>query len=205
MVPLSASAYDGSKAIAYADKWVDNNDYLRNTAEYATGGNWLINIFKSWFPGITWLSDADCTNYVSQILDAGGLPQNSNWKYGGKDNSTASWYVADALKNYLKYTYGAKQLVSKWTKNGQANGYAYKDNSSNLVGNGREVIFYDWEDDGSIDHASYCVGTGWSKDPTSKYGDLIDQHTNDRERVIFHLDEYNPHKKTTAIYAFQVG
>jgi hypothetical protein len=95
--------------------------------------------------------------------------------------------------------------VSKWTKNGQANGYAYKDNSSNLVGNGREVIFYDWKDEGTIDHAAYCVGTGWSKDSTSKYGDLVNQHTSDRQRVLFHLDEHNTNRKTTAIYAFQVG
>ena len=167
----------------YADKYVF--DY--NTSQYQTG------------------IGGDCANFVSQCLAAGGLSQNSNWKYDGRKNSTASWYGANSLKNYLKYTYGATQLVSKWTKNGQANGYAYKDNSSNLVGNGREVIFYDWKDEGTIDHAAYCVGTGWSKDSTSKYGDLVNQHTSDRQRVLFHLDEHNTNRKTTAIYAFQVG
>lgn len=200
MIPLSASAFDPSKAVDYADEWA----LSRNSSEYQTGGNWLLATFKDWFPGLTFISDADCTNFVSQCLDAGGLPQNSNWKYDGRSNSTASWYVADALKDYLKYTYGATQLVSKWTKYGQANGYAYKDNSSNLFGNGREVVFYDWEDDGNIDHASYCVGTGWSNDDTSKYGDLINQHSNDRKRILFHLDEKNPYRATTAIYAFEV-
>lgn len=187
MVPMSASAYNGSKAIEYADKHVF--DY--NTSEFQTG------------------IGGDCTNFVSQCLDAGGLPQNSNWKYNGRSNSTASWYGADSLKNYLKYTYGAEQLVSKWTKSGYGSSYAYVNNSSNLDGDGDEVIFYDWTDDGKIDHAAFCVGTGFDSGaviPTISfdYGDLINQHTTDRKRVLYHLDEHNAQRNTTAIYAFLI-
>lgn len=189
-IPFSVYAYSGSAAIAYADK-------------YALNPNW---------PAYRTM-DKDCSNFVSQCLYAGGLSQNDRWFYGlgivaGMGYST-SWSVADDLKNYLKNDLGATKLVSKWTKTGYGNSYAYVNNSNNLVGDGREVMFYDWADDGEIDHAALCVGTGFRSNSVTTsavfdYGDLIDQHSNNRKRVLWHVDDFNTYRNTTAIYAFQI-
>ena len=105
------------------------------------------------------------------------------------------------MKNNLQAT----RLVSKWKKtaNSAKNEYAYVDNSNNLINYGMTVIFYDWQDDGIIDHTSIMVGTGNALDGTG-YGDLIDQNTTNRKQTIWHLDSYNGDKLTTAIYAFRI-
>lgn len=76
-------------------------------------------------------------------------------------------------------------------------------NSNNLTNTGIEIVFYDWQDDGIIDHSSIIVGTGNSLDGTG-YGDLVDQNSTDRKQTLWHLDSYNSNKKTTAIYAFRL-
>ena len=58
----------------------------------------------------------------------------------------------------------ATRLVSKWTNDGRGRSYAYINNSGNLSGDGTEIIFYDWNDDGIIDHTAICVGTGYPLD-----------------------------------------
>lgn len=150
----------------------------------------------------------DCANFVSQCLYAGGIPQDKTWFYktgyiAGIGYSEA-WASANGLKNYLKNNLGATRLVSKWTKEGGRGSYAYINNSSNLIGEGNEIIFYDWIDDGYIDHASICVGTGYPQEGENFYGDLIDQHTTNRLQVIWHLDDFNSDRYYTAIYAFAV-
>ncbi len=152
--------------------------------------------------------DGDCANFVSQCLYAGGIPQDKTWFYkvgiiAGLGYSEA-WGTANGLKNYLKNNLGATRLVSKWTKEGRPGSYAYINNSSNLLGEGNEIIFYDWIDDGFIDHASICVGTGYPWEGENFYGDLIDQHSVHRCQVIWHLDHFNSDRYYTAIYAFAV-
>lgn len=119
---------------------------------------------------------------------------------------TKAWTVADDLKNYMKNNLGAERLVSKWKKyaDSSTNTYAYINNSGNLTNTGIEVVFYDWQDDGTIDHASIIVGTGTALDGTG-YGDLIDQNTTDRKHAIWHLDSFNDNKYDTAIYAFRLS
>ena len=183
-IPCSGLAYSGSSAIEYSDRWaLDRNPAYRSV-------------------------DSDCANFVSQCLYAGGFPQTDEWYYDWAYNYSDSWYGADSLKNYLKYTYGARQLVSKWTNDGVGSSYAYVNDSSNLVGNGREVVFYDWDGDGTMNHASFCVGTGYDQEigvPTYSYrGDLINQHTNDHYRVLWHLDRFNAQRDSSELYAFEV-
>ena len=96
----------------------------------------------------------------------------------------------------------ATRLVSKWTNDGRGRSYAYINNSGNLSGDGTEIIFYDWNDDGTIDHTAICVGTGYPLDGPRYYSDLIDQHTTNRKQVTWHLDYFNPDSNFTAIYAF---
>lgn len=191
--PVAAYTYYPSFAVIYADAhW--NNDVP------------LYGPFPS-----------DCTNFVSQILLAGGLTENNDWYFNHNLSYSATWAVADDLKWYVKVCLGATKLSPGWSRYGTPNPYftyAYYNsstgqlvnNSNNILNTGDVIIFYDWGDKtpGKMDHASYCVGTGYSADNTG-YGDLIDQHTHDRYRTIWHLDSHNnTHRETTAIYAFQL-
>ena len=178
----SAYTYDGDAAKRYADTYA-----LSHNSSYRQ------------FSG-------DCANFVSQCLYAGGLQQNDTWFYkngyfAGIGYSEA-WATADTLKNYLKNDLKATRLVSKWTNDGRGRSYAYINNSGNLSGDGTEIIFYDWNDDGIIDHTAICVGTGYPLDGPRYYSDLIDQHTTNRKHVTWHLDYFNQNRNSTAIYAF---
>lgn len=175
-------AYNATKAIQYADTYaLHPNSYVYRT-------------FSS-----------DCTNYVSQILYAGGVSQSDDWYYNNGVSYSKTWAVADDFKWYIKDVYHATRLASGWCKSGKYHGstylYPYIDNSSNIPNTGRTVIFYDWNDDGRIDHSAYCVGTGYSTDE-NVYADLINQHSTNRYRTRWHLDSHNNNKTTTAIYAF---
>lgn len=73
---------------------------------------------------------------------------------------------------------------------------------------GIEIVFYDWQGDGMIDHSSIVVGTGNSADGSkynnSAYGDLVDQNSTDRKQTLWHLDYWNNRRATTEIYAFRL-
>lgn len=45
--------------------------------------------------------DADCTNFVSQAIHAGGLQMDSNWYYNNDYSYSRSWTVVDDLRNYI--------------------------------------------------------------------------------------------------------
>lgn len=152
----------------------------------------------------------NCTNFVSQCMYAGGVKTDSTWNFtqgvvSTYNTYTRAWTVADELKNYIKINLGGERLVSKWKKYGDSSQgvYGYVNNSNNLTNTGIEIVFYDWQDDGIIDHSSIVVGTGNSLDGTG-YGDLVDQNSTDRKQTLWHLDSYNSNKKTTAIYAFRL-
>ena len=183
IAPQTAYAYNATNAVNYADTWAE----ARN-------------------PGYTQFS-SDCTNFVSQVMRAGGAAMNDDWFYYGSRNYSRTWSVADDFKWYVKDVYGAARLASGWTRDGRYHGstylYPYINNSSNIPNTGRVVIFYDWDDDGKIDHSAYCVGTGYSNDQNI-YADLVDQHTTDRYRTRWTLHSYNSQSAFTAIYAFGI-
>lgn len=196
----SAFAFEPSTAISYADK-------------FALSPN----------SGYHYYLRGDCTNFVSQCLYSGKLTKEpgvweatlkSDGKYWGletkHDTYPSPWTVANSLKEYLK-TRGAKKIGS-WMKKADISGFAsYVDNSANLTNSnkGRTVIFYDWKGDWEIDHAALFVAdnqkTQDTKEDGNVTGDLIDQHTADRKRVIWHGDNRNKsYRDTTLIYAFEL-
>lgn len=196
----SAFAFDSSAAISYADKFA-----LSPNSGY-------------------YYYDKDCANFVSQCLYSGKLTKEPGvWeakpglfdgKYRGIKGNNASypypWTTSNSLKEYLK-TRGAKKIGS-WKKKADISGFAaYVDNSANLTNSnkGRTVIFYDWEGDWKINHAALFVAdnqkTQDTKTDGNVTGDLIDQHTPDRKRVIWHGDNRNRRNRdTTLIYAFEL-
>lgn len=95
---------------------------------------------------ISWGSGADCTNFASQILHAGGVGMvstgnvNSGWWWKSVSNRSISWVRADTFAKYMGMGYSAKS----W---------------STFKGNVRpgDFIGYDAANDGAIDHIGYVV------------------------------------------------
>jgi hypothetical protein len=150
--------YDRMRAVQYAERWW--NDY--NPA------------FKSF--------DVDCTNYISQCLNAGGAPmqgysnrskgwwmRNNNWSY--------SWSVANSMRWYLpgsKAGLRAKEVNSP---------------SQLLPG---DVICYDFQGDGRFDHTTIVTAKDAEGMP------LVNAHTtNSRRRYWAYEDStaYTPNIK----------
>lgn len=183
-------AYSRTDAISYAD-------------QYALSRNSIYNHYSS-----------DCTNFVSQCMRAGGFPMDAVWWWEIRTTSSSyviresqTWRVSNDLKNYFT-TYSQASIIGSWARHSSnsPSGYAYVANSSNLTASntGKVVIFYDWTGDGKIDHASFYVANN-SAGSDSATGDLIDQHTTNRKRVVWHLDQYNTHRETTKVYAYELS
>ena len=116
--------YRARRAAAYAAKWRTD----RNSS------------YKSF--------DADCTNFMSQILRAGGLAQMREYETGEGSwwmtkngpffapwNWTHSWSVSDTLQDHLR-EYGLARVTKS----------AYRPG---------DFIAYDWEPDGTYDHINF--------------------------------------------------
>lgn len=92
--------------------------------------------------------EADCTNFASQILYAGGVKmvnsssQASGWWWKAKGNRSISWIQANTFARYMGKGYSTK----KWK--------SFVDN----VRSG-DLIAYDDGDDGSIDHIGFVYNT----------------------------------------------
>jgi hypothetical protein len=103
----------------------------------------------------------DCTNFVSQVLYAGGMPlvrggsRSSGWWYdiGGKHNWSYSWSVAHSLRLALTRVLHAQEVG---------------DPRQLKVG---DVICYDWDGDGRWQHNTVVVDFDGAGQP------LVDAHT----------------------------
>lgn len=220
---LGVSVYMNVHAVDIQD---ESNDYgLRNRQEYEiyvstpnynrTNAISYANRYATTHsPYFTDYGDADCTNYVSQCLLAGGLQTNSVWNIPGTLGvSTVAWATADGLKNYLK-DYGLATKRSSWSKDGTPEPYvtwAYVNNSDQLTSNntGETVIFYDWDGAYGMNHAALFIRNNnatWDTGADGNVtGDLMNQHSPDRDHVIWHGDKRNTMRATTRIYAFEIN
>lgn len=88
--------------------------------------------------------DADCTNFASQILLAGGVGMDTyndvykGWWWKGKGNRSVSWINANTFKNYMGSGYSTRSWRS-------------------FVSNVRpgDFIGLDFGNDGSVDHIGF--------------------------------------------------
>jgi len=122
--------------------------------------------------------DVDCTNYVSQCLLAGGAPMNytgrrdSGWWYQGRKAGrewwSYSWAVANALQHYLATS-----------RSGLRAELVHSPYELDLG----DVIFYDWDGDGSFQHSTIVTGFDLAGEP------LVNAHTvNSRARLWSYRD-----------------
>lgn len=149
----------------------------------------------------------DCTNFTSQALWHGNIDMrwpdfgwtgsyNTDNYWGAQENPvekyTTSWTVAHTQDSWVLGAFPNSMETVVLAKKAVADppaGYRQR----------ADLIYYDWDDNGSINHTSIIVGSG--DDPHSSYnGTLVDQHTTDRKHAIWHLHPYNSQWPTTVYY-----
>lgn len=125
---ITSVAYDGNRAANWA------RDHAKDAPPY----------------------NASCTWFVSNALWAGGLPKSSQWTNEGgfgrmsvpssyRPGTTSAWAV-DHFQEYIVATYPQTQEV-------ELDGQRFQENAVPEASRG-DVILYDWEGDGELDHAT---------------------------------------------------
>lgn len=135
--------YRRDKAVAYAEQWWNE-------------------------PNPSFLAfEEDCTNYVSQCIFAGSAPMNYTgkrelgWWYKGMVNKqeawSYSWAVANSLERYLRVNTSGLRAEQ------------VDDPTELQLG---DVIFYDWDGNGNIQHSTIVTAFDMNGMP------LVNAHTN---------------------------
>jgi len=101
--------------------------------------NYAINYAYTPNYNYKYFSDNDCTNFVSQILSYGGIPQNSSWYYNSSLSYATNWVNANAFARYWGVKYNSTDH------------YTF----SSFIDRG-DVIVADWGD-GVWDHAGFVT------------------------------------------------
>lgn len=161
----SSTGYDRQKAVEYAAR----HSGVRSLKQ---GGRYNLDYNVYSFPG------GDCANFASQVLTAGGLPQEGGWRYDRRrDEGSTAWVRSDSLVWHLLSS-GRAECTFKgrfrdlFEKSGQNSSdellFAF---TKSLLSEG-DIIAYTRE--GEICHVAVVVGF----DPLGY--PLIASHTSDR-------------------------
>lgn len=87
-ISLNGSGYNTTNAINYAFAWTQNGTVTRNPG-------------YNYYAGLN-----DCTNFVSQVLFAGGISQVRTDTFGYDYDDLPNWYYANSFNNPPSYTWG---------------------------------------------------------------------------------------------------
>ncbi len=119
----------------------------------------------------------DCANFTSQCLAAGGMPTSGTSFYDGWHKNSLSWINVMAHIKHFK-VYGKHMTATK---------------ENTLKGN---PVYFDWNGDGTWDHATLCVGKNSAGTP------IIDSHTAD----LYHATwSYSAAKKISTIQLYDTS
>jgi len=161
----SSTGYDRTKAIEYAVR----HSGVRSLKQ---GGRYNLEYNVYSFPG------GDCTNFASQVLAAGGLPQEGGWSYDRRrDEGSTAWVRSDSLVWYLLSSGKAEcTFKGRFRDLFQERGQNRSDGrlfafTKSLLSEG-DIIAY--EKEGEICHLAVVVGFDTLGYP------LIASHTSDR-------------------------
>ena len=188
---FAAYSFNGSDAASYADTYWSSY----NTA----------------YPAF---SD-DCTNFVSQSLAAGYLPEIADF------DAHTGLYVDTTDNNYWFYDNGA--YSNSWTVaadlydslmlTGYGTLYATRSGASTQLMTGMvkgDVLFYNWGEYGNptgtagINHATIQTGYGTTTDGYTD-ANYVDAHTQNHYHVLWSLITYNQNAATTTIYLVHIN
>jgi hypothetical protein len=193
---VSASAYCGTCAASYADRWWNST----NTSY--------------------WRMNDDCTNFVSQALHdgAGGkypfrggsstVDDHNWWMNLASPSWTQSWTFAAHLRLFL---------INDWpggvpegsTPKGDLSAQMASYTPTNMVTG--DVLFYNFG--GGIDHTTIQVGIDYgtwiatyaNQARVTGYHNVVDQHSNSRHHVHWSLIDNNDYWRTTTIYFMHIS
>lgn len=192
--PASAITYDRLSAKTYAEQFACNGSDCANPA------------FYRW--------PADCTNFASQTVHAGGYPMrystvdgwfyDSDYLHGINMLNTDSWTSVTWFRDFtVSY---AKRAVY----------YETDESSPYSPAEIGDLIMYNWKSGDGFTHLSVFTGTGSYNaylDPESgkKYntanggqGDYINQHTTDRKHAPWNWGYYIATPEKRALMRFVV-
>lgn len=154
---LAFGLYNRSAAVAYADQWA----LARNTANYPSFTN-------------------DCTNFASQVLQAGGYPKHDGFY---QDCVNAWWLDRDVFGNFIwAHAFTVADCQKTFFSN-HAQDFEFWTGSAEFLPGG-DILQMDLESVGYPTHSRVLVGQGFDS-VTGAYGSLMDQHTTDRYRQIW--------------------
>ena len=153
--------YDPGAAVKYADTHVWNGADMSASGVFEEYYNPEYYNFNS--------VGGDCTNYVSQCLYAGGLPQTPGahsgydcWYFSTENNRSDTWTRATILRRWLGNNYG--RIVDSPTDADVYTG---------------SPVFYSRSGGAVWNHATICVGVNSAGTP------IVNSHNNDRYHVVW--------------------
>lgn len=140
------AGYNATNAVAYARKWA--NDY--NVQYGYMPGNWLDSLI-----GV----GADCTNFASQCLVAGGLPMVVRPNYSSQPARTINtngsyWYSKDNGQRVSASFVRINAFYPYWNTKVQTYSTQSKETMKSLVSPG-DVVLMTHANDGSLYHAIF--------------------------------------------------
>lgn len=159
---IVGNVYNSGAAVAYADTWAHgrNNNY----PDYGTGDNCN-----------------DCTNFVSQVLESGGMPR---IEHTNIDNQYY-WYVKTV---WWQLAGSRSWAATDWFKlhaDSFSTRYQYASSGPSVLQGGDFFLMDLRSEISGPDHARVVVGWGYPQegDQTTQYALLASQHCTDRKRV----------------------
>lgn len=199
---VSDSSYNAVAAVNYAYTWwnkTNNSDYPYYAEYY--GMDTSSNDYNDLDEGRTGQSNpergwSDCTNFVSQCLIAGGVPQVKSGLIL-PHQKTSNWYYNDSKPSHTWG--GASNFYNHWN-----NRVGVADSTSQL-GLG-DVISIDFGGDGSPDHTVIIVSSGTTdstKTLAAHSADRYDTYYSDGTLYDFSIEYLYSHE-TWSIYGFVI-
>ena len=199
---ISGSSYDAAAAVNYAFAWWDktnNSDYPYYAEYYEMDTS--RNDYNDLDEGRTGQSDpkrawSDCTNFVSQCLVAGGVPQVKSGLFL-PHQKTNNWYYNDSKPSHTWG--GASNFYNHW------NNRVGVADSTSLLGLG-DVISIDFASDGSPDHTVIIVSSGTTdstKTLAAHSADRYDTYYSDGTLYDFSIEYLYSHEEWS-IYGFVI-
>lgn len=180
-------AYNGSAAAGYADSWWNQRN--PNWPNYGSGS------------GCT-----DCTNFVSQALNAGGY---SMVGVGGSTTSDYNWFAQSQwwgwnTTNSWRLVVNQYNFQNNHYPGGWSNATRAGTDGGATVNTIGDLYFYDFGDGAGLSHMSIEVAYGADATYPTWNGDLVDAHCNDRYHAIWSLAPYNALRSTTTVYLMRI-
>lgn len=190
----TAFAYNRDNAAGYADYW-----------SLSRNGN---------YPSYS----EDCTNFASQALAAGGYGQvNLDNNRSNLNNWYSYWFLGWFIGSYSwsnaadHYQFQLDHIPGGYFQDAVSVGsndaaYFSTYDSTNMVRG--DELFYSWSGNNVINHVDIQVWPGYSQytyPADTWWGDLADQHTNNRYHASWNLTEVNAQWPTTVIYEMHIG